>query len=560
MSEKRVKAIAGSFKAPEKRSRVIGDIDPEHQKSITIVLRPKVAFDLAAHRAAGAAPLSREEFEQRYGADPQAVRRVEEFASRHHLSVVSSDLAQRTVIVRGRTADILDAFSIPSLKLYATHDNQIFTGREGEIFIPEELEPVIEAVFGIDDRPAARPHFRRMSRVLEEHLYEPRLRIMLKQAAAPAAQPRAFSAPEIAALYDFPANLKGDGQCIGIIELGGGFAQSDLDAYFGSLGLPTPKVTAISVNGGSNKRGDPADGEVQLDIEVAGAVAPHASQAVYFAKNRDSAFIGAVKAAVHDNIRKPSIISISWGKPEDGWTPMARHSFDTTLQEAAALGVTVLVASGDNGAADDDTPTGEPHVDYPAASPFVLACGGTKLLASGPTTIAAETVWNEGPGGGAGGGGVSNVEPKPSYQNGANVPLSPIQFAGRGVPDVSGDADPRTGYKVFIDGAAEVIGGTSAVAPLYAGLVALINQARAIGGLPPAGFINDDLYAAISTCRDITSGDNDMFGNLGVYSAGAGWDAASGLGVADGTKWLQALLPVPAASKKPAVQPLQPQV
>ena len=217
------------------------------------------------------------------------------------------------------------------------------------------------------------------------------------------------------------------------------------------------------------------------------------------------------------------------------------QQFDQAFQAAGALGVTVLVASGDDGASDGVT-DGKPHVDFPSSSPHAVACGGTRLVASNATTISNETVWNDGPSGpGAGGGGISNTFPTPSYQASiANMPKSPAGTAGRGVPDISGNADPVTGYNVVVDGATNVIGGTSAVAPLYAGLVALLNQARVKAGHPTLGFIQPVLYATPGTCRDVTQTNNDYSGTLGVYIAGPGWDAASGLGSAIGSHWATA--------------------
>jgi len=214
---------------------------------------------------------------------------------------------------------------------------------------------------------------------------------------------------------------------------------------------------------------------------------------------------------------------------------------DEAFQSAAAMGVTVCVAAGDDGSTDGVT-DGLNHVDFPASSPNVLACGGTELVASG-NTITNETVWNETANNeGATGGGVSDVFPLPSYQSGAGVPPSanPGQHVGRGVPDVAGDADPSTGYVTRVDGQPDVIGGTSAVAPLWAGLIALINES--IG--KPAGFLNPLLYQDASAggiFNDITSGNND------AYSAGPGWDACTGLGSPVGSQ-IAAVLRTPATS------------
>jgi kumamolisin len=267
-----------------------------------------------------------------------------------------------------------------------------------------------------------------------------------------------------------------------------------------------------------------------LDIELAGAVAPGAEIAVYFAPNTDQGFIDAVTTAVHDATLKPTIISISWGGPESSWTAQSRTALSSACQDASTMGITVLAASGDNGSSDGSS-DGTPTVDFPAASPYVLGCGGTKLKISG-TTISSEQAWNElSAGEGATGGGVSEVFALPEYQQTANVPKAPNGFVGRGVPDVAGDADPETGYNVVVDGQQTVIGGTSAVAPLWAGLFALINQALGAN----VGYVNPLLYAEKTAFHDITAGNN------GNYSAGVGWDACTGLGSPNGENLMNTL-------------------
>jgi kumamolisin len=309
-----------------------------------------------------------------------------------------------------------------------------------------------------------------------------------------------------------------------------------------------PSVTAVSVDGGSNSPGGDADAEVELDIEVSGAIAPGANIAVYFAPNTDQGFIDAVTDAVHDTTRKPSVVSISWGGPEDSWTEQARTALDAALEDAAALGVTVTVAAGDNGSTDG-AGDGKLHVDFPASSSYALACGGTTLEASGGQ-ISSETVWNETSSNeGATGGGVSNFFALPSYQQGAGVPANPeTSFVGRGVPDVSGNADPVTGYQVVVDGQSIVVGGTSAVAPLWAGLIALLNQKLGT----PVGMFQPKLYSLGETVfDDITTGNNDDSG-LGFYSAQAGWDACTGLGSPNGTALLDALTAAAGSSARAA--------
>ena len=254
-------------------------------------------------------------------------------------------------------------------------------------------------------------------------------------------------------LYQFPQGAKAAGETIGIIELGGGYRAADLTAYFKGLGQTAPTVTAVSVDNGKNSPGNAngADGEVMLDIEVSASVAPGAKIVVYFAPNTDQGFIDAVGSAVHDTTNNPSVISISWGGPESSWTAQAMTALDAACQSAAALGITITVAAGDNGSSDGATGN---NVDFPASSPHVLACGGTKLVGSG-STITSEVVWNEQASDeGATGGGVSNVFALPSWQANANVPAPSGSSGGRGVPDVCGDADPVTGYQVRVDGEA----------------------------------------------------------------------------------------------------------
>jgi kumamolisin len=266
---------------------------------------------------------------------------------------------------------------------------------------------------------------------------------------------------------------------------------------------------------------------------------------VYFAPNTDAGFLDAVSTAAHAD-PTPAAISISWGQSEDQWTPQARTAFDQALQDAAALGVTTTVAAGDDGSSDR-VGDGRPHVDFPASSPHALACGGTRLEADATTgTVHSETVWNNGRGGGATGGGVSAVFPLPSWQTGVGVPSGAGGTdaggaangpGGRGVPDVSAVADPQTGYRVRVDGQDTVIGGTSAVAPLWAALVARLVQSTG----KPLGLAQPALYDSIRTgqvaagFRDITVGDN------GAFAAAPGWDACTGLGVPNGASLLSAL-------------------
>jgi kumamolisin len=520
---------------PMEGAKEVGPANPKEQVDVTIRLRsraskPIVDPETFTKPIADRKILSRIEFEQRHGADPEGIARIEAFAKEYNLTVKEKSAARRSVILSGTVAAMNKAFGV-ELKEYL-HPGGRYRGRTGAIHLPAELHDVVEGVFGLDNRPQAKPHFRRRQG---------------RAGSRAAAVGLSYTPVQVATLYNFPTGLNGSGECIALIELGGGYKDNDLKNYWNQLNLPTtPTVAAIPVGNGSNSpTGDPngPDGEVMLDIEVAGAIAPSAKIVVYFAENTDAGFLNAITTAVHDSTNNPSITSISWGGPESSWTQQAITSMDEAFQAAAAIGVTVCVAAGDDGSTDGLT-DGLNHVDFPASDPNVLACGGTKLIASG-NTITSETVWNElANNEGATGGGISDVFPLPSWQTTAKVPPSanPNNNVGRGVPDVAGDADPTTGFDILVDGQSGVIGGTSAGAPLWAGLIALINQSLG----KPAGFINPLLYQSAGTAGDFNS---ITSGNNGAYSAGSGWNACTGLGSPIGNR-VATILGVPAAQAK----------
>jgi kumamolisin len=539
-------ALENSARKLPKGAKHVGAADPKQEIEVSVRLRAKRSDDEQV-MALGAQPprerkyLSRAEFGAEMGADPADVAKIDDFAHHHDLNVKSVHLASRTVKLTGTVKAMSAAFGVKLNKV--KHDGATYRMRKGNVQIPAELEGIVVGVHGLDNRPVAQPHFRR--------------KLPNKGASARVAQGGSFSVEQIAQLYNFPGGETGADQCIAIIELndidqkghptGAGYKSSDLRAFFKKAGIPMPKIAPVSVDGGANKPGhSEADGEVVLDIEVAGAIAPGAKIVVYFAPNTTNGFIDAVKAAVHDTARKPSVISISWGGPEDQeGSQQFVDGLNEAIRDAAAMGVTVCVASGDNGSADMGQDwDGKPHADFPASSPFALACGGTNLKA--PNGHINEVVWNGGPRGGAGGGGVSVMFAQPKYQAHAHVPKSPVHRSGRGVPDVAGDADPATGYQIFLNGVGTTIGGTSAVAPLMAGLIARINEATMKKFGKTVGFINPLIYAshAQGVFRDITAGNNDITGDLhGMYKAGPGWDPCCGLGVPDGAA-LQNLLAV----------------
>jgi kumamolisin len=551
--------VPGSHLVALPESQIIGQVNPNDLLTITVHLRRIGApGEVQAHalKLGRIAPrdrkyLDREEFAAKHGANPADLAKIAAFAHEHGLTIVESSRAKRSVKLSGTIGALTAAFKVELHKFKKA--NRSYRGRIGSVSVPEELSQIVVGVHGFDNRPVAKPHYRHREKSAQGTIATPKN-----------AQDGSFSPLEVAQLYNFPQGLDGTGQCIALIELndldpntnqvmGAGFNSSDLQSFFSNLKLPMPQVVALSTDGGANMPGpDPSsDGEVTLDIEVAGAIAPGAKIAVYFAPNTSQGFVDGLAQAVHDTDHKPSVISISWGGPEDFESQQFLDGLEQVLQDAAMLGITVCCAAGDNGSADmstndpSDPWDGAPHADFPASSPFALACGGTRLIGSG-TTIENEQVWNEAAQGGAGGGGISNKFARPDYQAALKMPTSPTGNNGRGLPDISGVADPRTGYQIFLAGNPSVIGGTSAVAPLWAGLIARMNQRLISLGSKPVGFLNPFIYSnsvmSAGVFHDIVSGTNDITGALGGrYSATAGWDAASGLGTPNGAKLLQAL-------------------
>jgi len=516
--------IPGSEREPLAGARSLGPVAPQERIEVSVLVRARPGARAPEEAIGDRLPRersypSRDAYAAQHGAAADDLAKVVAFAHAHSLAVVEESAARRTVVLSGSAAQMAAAFDV-RLQQYE-HDGGTYRGRSGAVSVPGELAGVVEGVFGLDDRPQATPHFQ---------VLEPTSDAIVARAVT-----ASFTPPQLARLYHFPTGVDGSGECIAIVELGGGFRPADLKAYFAALKLAVPTVRSVSVDGGRNapSNADSADGEVMLDIEVAAAIAPKAKIVVYFAPNTTKGFLDAITTAVHDTTHKPSVISISWGGPESTWTQQAMTQFDQAFRDAAAMGVTVCCAAGDNGSGDGVS-DGRPHVDFPASSPYALGCGGTKVTAT-DGAIASEVVWNENARTSATGGGVSAFFALPAWQKKAKVPtLATSGRSGRGVPDVAGDADPATGYRIRVDGKNLVIGGTSAVAPLWAGLVALCNQQLG----RPVGYLNPLLYGSLAgkgLFHDVREGTN------GSYHARAGWDPCTGWGSPIGTKLLHAL-------------------
>lgn len=527
MPEPTLVPLPGSERHEQPGATRIGPVPADETIEFSVVVRPrKGAPDMeqvARNAAITGKFLSREELAEAAAPDPADVQAVEEYAQRNGLTVEGVNPVTRRVKLAGSAAAVKQAFGV-SLDRYE-HRGTTFRGRTGPVLVPERLADIIVGVLGTDDRPMAH-----------------RLTTVAPQFVSGDSVP--MTAVQMASYYNYPAGLDGTGQCIGIIEFGGGYFIQDINTYFTQLGMNTPSIVDVPVAGGSNSptpgtgltndTGSLETAEVELDIEVAGSAAPGASLAVYFVGTASTNnWVDAITAAINDSTNNPSVLSISWGLAEDAAPPQFLTPVDQALTSAAAVGLTVLIASGDQGSTGSWGQQGPPdtlaHVNFAASSPNATGVGGTVLQPDGSGGVAGEVVWNNGATTAASGGGVSKFfNTVPSFQSAAGIsPVSanPPNNPGRGVPDVSANAD---NYQIFVRGQNVPVGGTSAATPLWAALIARVNQG--ISGR--AGLLQAMLYGPLRTAgalNDITTGDN------GAYTAGAGWDACTGLGTPNGT-------------------------
>ncbi|MGH7617676.1 MAG: S53 family peptidase, partial [Gemmatimonadaceae bacterium] len=515
------------------------------QATITVTLKLRRRAELPDLDAPPASNMTREELATRYGASKEDIDMVSRVFNAFGLETVSTNPATRTVVLSGTIGDMEEAFQV---KLFNyTHPTGNYRGRVGYLQLPTEVKDIVQGVFGLDDR-----------RVVKRRRHPTR---DANAARALSSIPSSWYTPkQLATHYKFPTG-HGKGQVVGLLEFGGGFFQSDLDAFCKLAGTAVPTVKAVSVDGASTSRRDGAEGEVMLDVEIIAGACPEATIVVYFAHWSEQGWVSIVDAVVHDAANDPGVVSISWGYPEDTgiWSRSAIKQVNESLKEAAHLGITVCVASGDDGSSDADM-DGHAHVDFPTSSQYVLSVGGTtipKKNGSGP-----DLVWFEGNGlrtsqHGSTGGGVSAVFARPTWQSKiALKSVNPQGIVGRCVPDVAANADwDASPYLLVVDQQAEGNGGTSAAAPLVASLVTLINAERGAGKRigyltpllyhPPTGAGGTATVGSIG-CTDIEVGNNTT-AHGGGYTASLGYDAVSGWGTPYGTKLAAALqAPVPA--------------
>ncbi len=490
--------IPGSEKLADPRAAIVASVDPNEPIAVTVRLRP----DQPIPDQYTGQP--RADFEREHAARPADIAGVDTFAHEYGLAVADVDTVARTMTLSGTAQQMHAAFGA-ELAQYRSAD-QTYRGRTGPISVPDTIAAAVTSVTGLDGGSVSVSH-----RVTAE--------------ATPATP--GYTPLDVARAYHFPAG-DGTGEHVGVISLGGRYDDRVQAAYLKSVGVPHSAFNVVKVDGGATEPSDPGPtGENMLDTEMIGSLVPNADKTIYIAPNTDRGFLDAISTALHDKQHHNDAISISWGGPEERFTPQAVRAFNDLFKEARAMGVNVFSAAGDNGATDG-IPDGDLHVDFPSSSPGVIANGGTKLTTAADGSIAKETVWNELRNKqGATGGGISAINPKPPAQ-------TQLPIGGRGVPDIAGDADPTTGFRMLVPlgetkAGLELVGGTSAVAPLYAALAARLEQNLG----RPLGDLEQAIYAAPADAfHDVTTGNN------GGYKAQTGWDAATGRGSVDGTALL----------------------
>ena len=533
------RAVLTASEHAQAAGKAVSDVDPKAETSVTIYLKSKasdqeVQQTLQKIAKGEQADYSKDSqgFIDKFGSDPKAVDQVEKFAAANGLKITSEDKSSGRVVLSGSADSVGKAFETKLVNVQDA-DGKTFMAHQGQISVPTEMARDITGVFGLDKRPMAQPHFVKLQDVQgpDGGIFVPR-----------DASFSGYLPNEIAKMYDFPMDKGGDKQGVAIVELAGGIDLKDNAQYYTDHNLALPPINVIEMDGNKNGGGkDPqgADGEVLLDSQVIGAVAPKATQNLIFTSIDDQGFIdGITRGSFQPAGEVPNAaISVSWGKPEVGWTADAANTMRAAVQKAALKGINVYVASGDQGGHDRAQ---DFQVDCPSSVPESIGVGGTNIAVK-DGKITNETVWNNGmdwtgqPQ--AGGGGISQIFDVPDYQKDIKMPANAngTNKPGRGVPDVAADSDPQSGYKVRVDGTEMAIGGTSAAAPLYAALNALVNTelGHSAGWLTPKFYDMGKNHPEVFS--DVTQGDNSG------YSAGPGWDAASGWGSIKGQAFLNAL-------------------
>jgi subtilase family serine protease len=507
----------------------LGPLPLDFPLSITLVLRDQHSADLGVKLAEINDPhspiyhhfLTADQFSQQFGPSASAEDKVMQVLRAAGMRVDDADSSGSLLAARGTAAAVEALFGV-QLDQYRGAHGAVYYSTSALPHVPAALSADVSGVLGLDSR---------------SHLQTRRL-VQTRSADTPAAG--GLEPADLARAYNITSlrsgGLLGTKETVALAEIDT-FSTTDITDYDRTFGLNAPPVQVVSVDGGATGNSP----EAALDIETVQAVAPKAHIIAYEGGQDLSQLAQTFSHMVTDH--RAEIISISLGVCEltlggsDGQSFI--NAIDRTFQQASAEGISVLAASGDSGAYGCQNSS--LSVGLPASNPYVTAVGGTTLYLNSSGSYGHEAGW-EGPLEGAGtGGGLSQIYARPSWQKGTAV-INSASNGMREVPDVAADADPLTGYLIYVSGRWQVMGGTSAGAPLWAGLIALADEAAADRGKPPLGFLNPALYALGSGSAGATPFHDVTIGGNLYYSATPGWDYATGWGSPDAAALIPALL------------------
>jgi len=518
------------------QARLMQAVDPNQQLNLSIGLQLRNPADLDSLLSAIYDPqspqyhqyLTPDQFNQLFAPAPDQVQQVVSFLQGQGLTVTSIAPNNLLIDATGSVAQVEQAFNI-QINNYQ-EGNQTFYANATSPSIPTSISPLITSIGGLDNSVLYQPLYRRLDTHHQSHR------------GALAGQ-SGFGPKDLSTAYDVTplhsAGIRGDNQTIALFELDG-YQASDISQYFQANGLATPNISNVMVD---NFNGSPGQGaiEVELDIEVAGGIAPHARQLVYEGPNTTQGVNDTYNRIVHDN--KAQIVSISWGLCEASSGTAELQTLDNIFKQGASQGISFFAAAGDSGAYDCGD--GNLAVDSPAGDPYVTGVGGTNLQLNAGA-YGSESVWSNpndtqrSPEGAGGGGGISKTFTQPSWQTGPGV-SNQYSNGKREVPDVSADADPATGYSMYCTVTNAgcpangwlTVGGTSASAPLWAGSMALINQYLKSQGKAAVGHANPTLYGLFNGQQQSPAFHDVNTGNNLFYPATTGYDMGSGIGTPD---------------------------
>jgi kumamolisin len=523
----KVKLLDSLQEAPS--AKVVGPADLEAPMNATVMLKSTASVlkmdRYIARMSQGKASSLTDEggaYEKKFGASQESLDAVQTFAKQHNLSVAESDLRSGKVLLTGRTGDFQNAFSV-DLMSYASDDG-VHIGHTAAVSLPKELAPHVRAVLGTDERAIATPSFRVQTVDSPGDGF-------VKQGG--------YLAVDIAKAQNFPLRTGGEGQNGAFISLSGGIDLADYNKFFPDHGLEQPHpLRIVEVDGAKNSPGSPHGGDTEnvLDAVQMQSIAPKAHIDMVLGPNSDQGFADVFERSIFpkDGEAQKSVISTSWGLGETKQSPQALNTLSIAFRQAAIRGVQIFAGAGDNGAKSNSSFF---QTEFPASDPNVTGVGGLKMVLGPDGKASVVSAWDEGENSSTG-GGVSRIFRLPFWQRDAKVPVNlDTGKPGRGVPDISTNAAKATGFPVRVNGENLVIGGTSAGAPLYAGLMLNINSELAAMGIKSVTPLNPWMYARAMTpiFQDVQTG-----GNHG-YEAGKGWDAVTGLGWVDGQEMLNAM-------------------